>query len=85
MRTVWLESDGSWRTTLRGRQVLSDPRINKGTAFGGGERRDLGVTGLIPSGYVTLDQQVNRVYAQYLQQSTELARNVYLTDVHDRN
>ena len=85
MRTVWPESDGSWRTTLRGRQVLSDPRINKGTAFGDDERRDLGVTGLIPSGYVTLDQQVNRVYAQYLQQSTELARNVYLTDVHDRN
>ena len=85
MRTVWLESDGSWRTTLRGRQVLSDPRINKGTAFGDDERRDLGVTGLIPSGYVTLDQQVNRVYAQYLRQSTDLARNVYLTDVHDRN
>ncbi len=85
MRTVWLESDGSWRTTLRGRQVLSDPRINKGTAFGGDERRDLGVTGLIPSGHVTLEQQVNRVYAQYLQQPNDLARNVYLTDVHDRN
>ena len=85
MRTVWLESDGSWRTTLRGRQVLSDPRINKGTAFGDDERRDLGVTGLIPSGHVTLDQQVNRVYAQYLRQSTDLAKNVYLTDVHDRN
>lgn len=85
MRTVWLESDGSWRTTLRGRQVLSDPRINKGTAFGGDERRDLGVTGLIPSGHVTLEQQVNRVYAQYLRQPNDLARNVYLTDVHDRN
>ncbi len=85
MRTVWLESDGSWRTTLRGRPVLSDPRINKGTAFGDDERRDLGVTGLIPSGHVTLDQQVNRVYAQYLRQSTDLAKNVYLTDVHDRN
>jgi malate dehydrogenase (oxaloacetate-decarboxylating) len=85
MRTVWLESDGSWRTTLRGRQVLSDPRINKGTAFGDEERRELGVTGLIPSGHVTLDQQVTRVYAQYLQQSSELAKNVYLSDVHDRN
>ena len=85
MRTVWLESDGSWRTTLRGRQVLSDPRINKGTAFGDDERRDLGVTGLIPSGHVTLEQQVNRAYAQYLRQPNDLARNVYLTDVHDRN
>jgi malate dehydrogenase (oxaloacetate-decarboxylating) len=85
MRTVWLDAAGFWRTTLRGRQVLSDPRINKGTAFNDDERRELGVTGLIPSGHVTLDQQVARVYAQYLQQTTDLARNVYLTDVHDRN
>ncbi len=85
MRTVWLDPDGSWRTTLRGRQVLSEPRINKGTAFGDDERHALGVIGLIPSGHVTLDQQVNRAYAQYLQQSGDLAKNVYLTDVHDRN
>ena len=47
MRTLWRDEDGAWRTTLRGRQVLADPRINKGTAFGDGERRDLGLTGLI--------------------------------------
>ncbi len=85
MRTVWQDSDGSLRTTLRGRQVLSDPRINKGTAFCDAERQALGVTGLIPSGHVTLDQQVSRVHEQYLRQSTDLAKNVYLTDVHDRN
>jgi malate dehydrogenase (oxaloacetate-decarboxylating) len=85
MRTVWPDSAGSWCTTLRGRQVLSDPRINKGTAFNNTERRELGVTGLIPSGHVTLEQQVTRVYAQYLRQTDDLARNVYLTDVHDRN
>ena len=85
MRTVWLDSGGSWCTTLRGRQVLADPRINKGTAFADDERRDLGVVGLIPSGHVTLEEQVARVYAQYLRQSSDLARNVYLTDVHDRN
>jgi malate dehydrogenase (oxaloacetate-decarboxylating) len=85
MRTVWLQPDGSWRTTLRGRQVLADPRINKGTAFDDDERRALGVTGLIPSGHIFLDQQVARVYSQYRRQSTDLARNVYLTDVHDRN
>ncbi|MGD0376262.1 MAG: NAD-dependent malic enzyme [Streptosporangiaceae bacterium] len=85
MRTVWLDSDGSLCTTLRGRQVLSDPRINKGTAFYDAERHALGVTGLIPSGHVTLDQQVARVYAQYLMQTSDLAKNVYLTDVHDRN
>jgi malate dehydrogenase (oxaloacetate-decarboxylating) len=85
MPTLWLDQDGAWRTTLRGRQVLTDPRINKGTAFSDQERRELGVTGLIPSGHVTLDQQVARVYAQYQRQSTDLARNVLLTEVHDRN
>ena len=85
MRTVWLDEDGAWRTTLRGRQVLAEPRINKGTAFTETERRELGVTGLIPSGHVSLDDQVARVYAQYLRQATDLARNVLLTEVHDRN
>jgi malate dehydrogenase (oxaloacetate-decarboxylating) len=85
MRTVWMGEDGAWHTTLRGRQVLADPRINKGTAFSDDERRELGVTGLIPSGHVTLDQQVSRVYAQYQRQTTDLARNVLLNEVHDRN
>ena len=85
MRTVWLDEDGAWRTTLRGRQVLADPRINKGTAFSDEERRDLGITGLIPAGHVTLAQQVSRIRAQYQSQGSDLARNVMLTEVHDRN
>jgi malate dehydrogenase (oxaloacetate-decarboxylating) len=85
MQTVWLGSDGAWHTTLRGRQILADPRINKGTAFSDNERRDLGLTGLIPSGHLTLDAQASRVYAQYQRQATDLARNVLLNEVHDRN
>jgi malate dehydrogenase (oxaloacetate-decarboxylating) len=85
MNTVWLGDDGAWHTTLRGRQVLADPRINKGTAFSDDERRDLGLTGLIPSGHLTLDEQASRVYAQYRRQATDLARNVLLNEVHDRN
>ena len=85
MRTLWRDEDGAWRTTLRGRQVLADPRINKGTAFGDGERRDLGLTGLIPAAHFTLDDQVARVYAQYRRQPDDLARNVTLTALHDRN
>ena len=85
MKTVWLGEDGAWHTTLRGRQVLADPRINKGTAFSDDERRDLGLTGLIPSGHLTLDEQASRVYAQYQRQAADLARNVLLNEVHDRN
>jgi malate dehydrogenase (oxaloacetate-decarboxylating) len=85
MATVWTDSDGAWRTTLRQRQVLADPRINKGTAFSDAERRDLGVIGLMPAGHMTLEEQVSRVYAQYRRQTTDLARNVLLTELHDRN
>ncbi len=82
---MWRDQDGAWRTTLRGRQVLADPRINKGTAFRDSERHDLGLTGLIPAAHFTLDDQVARVYAQYQHQPDNLARNVTLNALHDRN
>ena len=85
MRALWRDQDGAWRTTLRGRQVLADPRINKGTAFRDSERHDLGLTGLIPAAHFTLDDQVARVYAQYQHQPDNLARNVTLNALHDRN
>jgi malate dehydrogenase (oxaloacetate-decarboxylating) len=85
VRTLWVDDDGAWRTTLRGRQVLADPRINKGTAFSDAERRELGLIGLIPAGHLSLDQQAGRVYAQYLGQGSDLARNVLLNEVLDRN
>jgi malate dehydrogenase (oxaloacetate-decarboxylating) len=34
---------------------------------------------------MTLDQQAGRVYAQFLRQSSNLARNVLLNELHDRN
>jgi malate dehydrogenase (oxaloacetate-decarboxylating) len=85
MATLWRDRDGAWRTTLRGRQVLADARINKGTAFSEAERHDLGLTGLIPAAHFTLDDQAGRVYAQYGRQPDDLARNVTLTALHDRN
>jgi malate dehydrogenase (oxaloacetate-decarboxylating) len=85
MRALWLDDDGRWHTTLRGRQILSDPRLNRGTAFSHAERHALGITGLIPPAHVTLPDQVARVYAQYQRQPTDLAKNVLLTEVHDRN
>src|ERR1700691_1378921 len=84
-RTLWLDDDGRWHTTLRGRQILSDPRLNRGTAFSYGQRHALGLTGLVPPAQVTLEQQVARVYAQYLRQPSDLAKNVLLREIQDRN
>ena len=82
VQTLWLDADGAWRTSLRGRQVLTEPRINKGTAFSDDERASLGLIGLIPPGHLTLEQQASRVYAQFLRQSSNLARNVLLNELH---
>jgi malate dehydrogenase (oxaloacetate-decarboxylating) len=85
MRTLWRDEDGAWRTTLRGRGVLADPRINKGTAFDDSERHDLGLTGLIPPAHFTLEDQVARMYEQHRRQPDDLARNVTVNTLHDRN
>jgi malate dehydrogenase (oxaloacetate-decarboxylating) len=73
------------RVHARGAAVLATPRINRGTAFTLEERRQLGLTGLLPSGVSTLERQVRRTYAQYRSQSSDLAKWVYLANLRDRN
>ena len=85
MAPVWLDNDGAWRTNLRGREVLADPRINKGTAFAIEEREALGLVGMLPPRVLTLEEQARRAYAQYSSQPTALAKQVALTELRDRN
>jgi malate dehydrogenase (oxaloacetate-decarboxylating) len=81
----WNAGEKAWETTCRGYSVLSDPWLNKGTAFTESERAALGLTGLLPSRVLTLDQQAQRAYRQCSQQASDLDKNVYLTALHDRN
>ena len=69
----------------RGTTVLSSAMLNRGTAFTIPERRALGLTGLLPSEVTTLASQLRRVYAQYGRQPDDLAKNVYLGNLRDRN
>src|SRR6476469_6939320 len=69
----------------RGTSVLASPMSNRGTAFTARERRDLGLTGLLPSGVSTLDGQLRRTYAQFRRASDDLAKWVYLTNLRSRN
>ncbi len=73
------------RVRARGRSVLSSPTINRGTAFTLAQREQLELTGLLPTGVSTLEGQVRRVWAQYQQQSSDLAKWVYLANLRDRN
>jgi malate dehydrogenase (oxaloacetate-decarboxylating) len=73
------------RLRARGRAILSSPTINRGTAFTLEERERLELTGLLPTGVSTLEGQVRRVWAQYQQQPSNLAKWVYLANLRDRN
>ena len=65
--------------------VLQDPIRDKGTAFTQAERDALGLAGRLPSAVLTLDQQAQRAYQQMLRQRDDLAKNVYMEQLHDRN
>jgi malate dehydrogenase (oxaloacetate-decarboxylating) len=69
----------------RGRDLLRDPRYNRGTAFTADERSALGLEGLLPEAVLSLEEQAKRSYEQYLAQPTDLARNSFLAALHDRN
>ncbi|WP_175638023.1 NAD-dependent malic enzyme [Metabacillus schmidteae] len=72
-------------TTLKGKEILSNPFLNKGTAFTKEEREDLGLDGLLPPQVLTLDEQVNRAYEQYSMRTTDLFKNGLLYDLYNRN
>lgn len=61
------------------------PQINKGTAFTTAERAALGLTGLLPSGVVTIEQQAQRLYDMYGALPDDLAKHAFLTALQDRN
>ena len=65
--------------------VLADSFLDHGVAFTKAERKALGLTGRLPSGVLTLDQQAERAYRQLHAQPDDLAKNVYLEQLHDRN
>jgi malate dehydrogenase (oxaloacetate-decarboxylating) len=77
--------DDCCETKVRGLAVLNSPVLNKGTAFTAGERKALGLTGLLPPDISTLEAQVKRAYIQYERLPDALSKNIYLTALHDRN
>jgi len=66
-------------------EILADPIRDRGTAFTAEDREALGLTGRLPSAVLTLDQQAQRAYQQLQRQGDDLAKNVYMEQLHDRN
>jgi malic enzyme len=71
--------------SVRGRTLLGDPLVNKGTAFTSEERVNLGIKGMMPTHVSTLEEQVERGIRQLSLKETALQKHIYLAGLQDRN
>ncbi|BBX62325.1 NAD-dependent malic enzyme [Mycobacterium saskatchewanense] len=65
--------------------ALSSPSLNRGVGFTHEQRRQLGLTGRLPSAVLTLDEQADRVWRQLQSLATDLGRNLLLEQLHYRH
>ena len=72
-------------TRPTGWQLLRNRYLNKGTAFTAEERDRLGLHGLLPPVVETLDDQLDRVDAEYRTKGTDLGRHIFLRLLQERN
>ena len=68
-----------------GEWITRDPLVNKGTGFTPDERRELRLEGHVPPVVSGMEQQLARVYENYLKKTTSLERYIHLTSLQDRN
>ena len=73
------------QTALHGRALLEQPLLNKGSAFTEAERTEFGLPGLLPPGVSTPQVQLERIYGNYRQKTSNLERYVHLVSLQDRN
>ena len=70
---------------VTGHDVLTNPLVNKGTAFTEWERDLLGIRGLLPPRVFTLEEQLQRTLHSVRGKSSNLERYIYLTTLQNRN
>jgi malate dehydrogenase (oxaloacetate-decarboxylating) len=68
-----------------GKELMSDPVLNKGTAFNEEERTEFGLHGLLPPVAETLKQQCVRAYEAYKRKDDDLERHIFLRALQDTN
>jgi malate dehydrogenase (oxaloacetate-decarboxylating) len=77
--------DSIIETELSGKDLMSNPVLNKGTAFNYEERIQFDLHGLLPPVIETLEQQCVRAYEAYKRKSDDLERHIFLRALQDTN
>jgi len=70
---------------VKGRKVLSNPFINKGSAFNSRERNELHLQGLLPVHTSSMKEQLRRNYENFQSLTSDLEKFKHLESLHDRN
>jgi malate dehydrogenase (oxaloacetate-decarboxylating) len=73
------------QTTLRGKTLLNNPLLNKGTAFSTKERSAFDLEGLLPTHIESIDEQLARCHDAMSRKDTPLGKHIYLRGLQDRN
>lgn len=66
-------------------QLISNPFLNKGTAFTKEERQQYHLNGILPPAIQTLEQQVTQAYAQLSSKTTDLEKRIFLMNIFNEN
>jgi malate dehydrogenase (oxaloacetate-decarboxylating)(NADP+) len=69
----------------KGKELLHDPMLNKGSAFDRRERESLGLLGLLPPRINSIGNQVMRVMNNLRRKSSNLEKYLYLNALQERN
>jgi malate dehydrogenase (oxaloacetate-decarboxylating) len=77
--------DSIIETELSGKDLMSNPVLNKGTAFNYEERIQFDLHGLLPPVIETLEQQCVRAYEAYKRKGDDLERHIFLRALQDTN
>ena len=80
-----LTGEHFYEVYLRGQQLITDPLLNKGSNFTIEERAALELTGLLPHGVSSIEEQVARSYESYQRKPDDLERYLYLLGLLNRN
>lgn len=65
--------------------ILNNPFLNKGTAFTLGERKELGLIGLLPPYVQTIEEQAAQTYAQMQTKANDLEKRLFLMEIFNTN
>ena len=80
-----LTNEEYFEVHLRGGQLLTDPFLNKASAFSEEERLNLGLTGLLRTTISDIETQRQRSYEMYARKNDDIEKYIFLQALLNRN